>query len=97
MTEPSHYAGLASLYATLPFDAGVPATPNRLAGLPVLLIQGRTDRVIPAELQARSWSYLHDRSGAELTAHRTPAGHHLTDNDINLLAHWISGLRPSPS
>ena len=97
MTEPSHYAGLASLYATLPFDAGVPTSPDRLTGLPVLLVQGTADRVIPVELRARTWSYLHHSSGAALTAHRTPGGHQLTENDVDVLAHWLAALTPNPS
>jgi phospholipase/carboxylesterase len=97
LADPARYAGLASLYATLPFDAGVPTTPERLTGLPVLLVQGSDDRVIPTELQARSWSYLHDSSGAALTAHRTPGGHSLTENDVDVLAHWLDALTASPS
>ncbi len=97
LAEPARYAGLASLYATLPFDAGVPTTPDRLAGLPVLLVQGSADRVIPTELQARTWSYLHDSSGAALTAHRTPGGHGLTESDVDVLARWLDGLTAWPS
>ena len=96
LAEPSRYAGLATLYATLPFDAGVPTTPNRLAGLPVLLVQGSTDRVIPTDLQARSWAYLHESSGATLFARRTPGGHGLTATDVNLLADWLSALPADP-
>jgi phospholipase/carboxylesterase len=32
LDNPTRFAGLATLYATLPFDAGVPTTPGRLAG-----------------------------------------------------------------
>ena len=92
LANPPRYAGLASLYATLPFDAGVPITHDRLAGLPVLLVQGRADHVIPVELQSRSWSYLHDSSGATLSAHRTPGGHGLTEADIASLAGWLAAL-----
>lgn len=92
LADPSRYTGLASLYATLPFDAGVPTTPGRLTGLPVLLVQGEADRVIPVELQTRSWSYLHGESGAELSAHRTSGGHGLTQADVTTLAGWLSTL-----
>jgi phospholipase/carboxylesterase len=74
----------------------VPTIPDRLAGLPVLLVQGSADRVIPTDLQARSWNYLHDSSGAALTAHRTPSGHQLTVSDVDVLAHWLA-LAASPS
>lgn len=96
LADPSRYAGLASLYATLPFDAGVPTTPDRLTGLSVLLVQGSADRVIPVELQARTWSYLHDSSAAALSARRTPGGHGLTGSDVDALARWLGGLTAGP-
>lgn len=96
LADPSRYAGLASLYATLPFEAGVPTAPDRLTGLPVLLLQGSADRVIPPELQARSWRYLHDSSGATLTAHRSSGGHSLTESDVGVLGHWLGALPASP-
>ncbi|GAB2586205.1 hypothetical protein GCM10009593_26570 [Microlunatus antarcticus] len=97
LSEPSRYAGLGTLHATLPFDAGLPTTLDRLAGLPVLIVQGSADRIIPTELEARSWTYLHESSGAALTAHKTPGGHGMTRNDVDVLAHWIAGLPAGPS
>ena len=90
LADPTRFAGLATLYATLPFDAGVPTPPGRLAGVPVLLAQGDADTVIPVELQARSWQYMHAGSGAELTARRSPGGHGLTRDDVEALAGWIT-------
>ena len=90
LADPARFAGLATLYATLPFDAGVPTTPGRLTGVPVLVAQGDADTVIPVELQARSWQYLHADSGAELTARRSPGGHGLTRDDVEALAGWIA-------
>jgi phospholipase/carboxylesterase len=90
LADPARFAGLATLYATLPFDAGVPTSVGRLAGVPVLATQGDTDTVIPVELQARSWQYLHGDSGAELTARRSPGGHTLTNGDVEALAGWLT-------
>jgi phospholipase/carboxylesterase len=92
LDDPARFAGLATLYATLPFDAGVSTTPGRLAGLPVLVAQGDTDQMIPTELQARTWAYLHDESGAKLTARRSPGGHGLTQDDIQALGDWIGTI-----
>lgn len=92
LADPGRFAGLATLYATLPFDAGVPTTPGRLTGVHVLVAQGDADTVIPVELQARSWRYLHDDSGAELTARRSPGGHGLSRDDVEALAAWLPGL-----
>jgi phospholipase/carboxylesterase len=88
---PARFAGVASLYATLPFDAGVPTTPGRLTGLPVLVVQGGADQVIPVDLQARSWEYLHGASGAHVTARRSPGGHALTSDDVRALTEWLTG------
>jgi phospholipase/carboxylesterase len=57
------HAWLDGVHGTLPFDAGVPTDPNRLAGLPVLVAQGDQDAVIPRELLDRTWDYLVGDSG----------------------------------
>jgi phospholipase/carboxylesterase len=92
IAHPDRFAGLATTYATLPFDAGVPVTPGRLEGLPVFLAHGSGDRVIPAELQARTWEYLQHESGAVLTARRSAGGHQLTRDDIEALGEWIDSV-----
>ncbi len=89
LADPSRYAGLATLFATLPFDAGVPTTPGRLTGVPVLVAQGDADTVIPPALQARTWAYLHEESGADVTAVRTPGGHALTADVVAPLSTWV--------
>ncbi|MFI5935203.1 alpha/beta hydrolase [Actinoplanes sp. NPDC051494] len=93
LDDPARYAGAAVLYGTLPFDAGVPVTPDRLAGVPVFLAHGSQDVVIPPELQARTWSYLHDESGATLTARRDPVGHGLAAPAVTALREWLESLR----
>ncbi len=90
LADPARFTGLATLYATLPFDAGVPTPPGHLAGVPVLVAQGDADTVIPVELQARTWQYLHADSGAELTARRSPGGHGLSRDDVEALARWLT-------
>src|SRR5688572_9702657 len=56
LDDPARHAGAAILYGTVPFDAGVPTTPGRLAGVPVFVAQGDRDTVIPRELLDRTWS-----------------------------------------
>jgi phospholipase/carboxylesterase len=90
LDDPPRFAGLATLYAGLPFDAGVPVTPGRLAGVGVFAVQGDADTVIPQDLQRRAWQYLHGDSGAELTSRRSPGGHGITRADIDALADWIT-------
>jgi phospholipase/carboxylesterase len=71
--DPPRYTGAAILFGTLPFDAGVPTTPGRLAGLPMLVTHGYTDTVIPRDLLERTWTYLHDDAGSTTTGVRIPA------------------------
>jgi phospholipase/carboxylesterase len=92
LDDPARFAGLATLYATLPFDAGVPTTPGRLAGVPVLIAQGDADQMIPIELQTRTWEYLHGDSGAHLLARRSSGGHAITKSDLEALAGWIRSI-----
>jgi phospholipase/carboxylesterase len=67
LDDPGRYTGVAILSGTLPFDAGVPTTPDRFAGLPVFVAHGDADTVIPADLLARTWTYLHDEAGSATT------------------------------
>jgi len=90
LADPQRWAGSAILLGTLPFDAGVPVDAGRLAGVPVLVAQGDADTVIPRELLDRTWSYLHDSSGAELTAHRDPGGHGLAAGTLDALTGWLA-------
>lgn len=89
LDDPTRYAGAAVLYGTLPFDAGVPVTPGRLAGVPVLVARGDADDMIPRELLDRTWSYLHDESGAALTAHRDGGGHAISPQSLAVLQEWV--------
>lgn len=92
LSRPERYGAGAVLYGTLPFDAGLATTPERLEGVEVLVIQGERDRVIPADLLARTWSYLHEESGATLRARRSPGGHGLDAEDVVALAEWLRGV-----
>ena len=89
LADPARYAGAAILYGTLPFDAGVPVTPSRLANLPMFVAQGDGDHVIPRELLDRTWTYLLGESGAPTWAHRDPGGHGITPTSLRQLAEWV--------
>lgn len=91
--DPVRYAGTAILHGTLPFkDAGVDVGAGRLSGRPVLVVHGELDTVIPTELQTRTWSWLHDGSGAVVTSRRDPGGHALSASTVAVLGDWIAGL-----
>jgi phospholipase/carboxylesterase len=92
LANPHRFAGAAILYGTLPFDAGVPVTNERLAGVPVFVAHGEQDRVIPAELLQRTWDYLNGDSGASVHARRDPGGHGITGQTLAELGGWIGEL-----
>jgi len=90
LDDPARYAGAAILYGTLPFDAGVPATPARLAGVPVVVVHGEQDTVIPRDLLDRTWQYLLGESGAPTTAQQDPGGHGISVGAVTTVAGWLS-------
>jgi phospholipase/carboxylesterase len=92
LTEPARFAGTAILLGTLPFDAGIPTEAGRLAGSSVFLALGDHDTVIPADLQERTWTYLHEASGATLTARRDPIEHEIHPATIAALAEWLVAI-----
>jgi phospholipase/carboxylesterase len=89
LSDPARFAGAAVLFATLPFEAGVPVERAQLVHLPVFVAQGDEDQVIPAELLDRTWRYLNEESGAPVVARRSPGGHGLTAPVVADLAGWI--------
>jgi phospholipase/carboxylesterase len=92
LDDPGRYAGAAILFGTLPFDAGVPTTPQRLAGVPVLVVQGDQDAVIPRELLDRTWEYATGDSGAAADALRVPGGHGVDAAALLRLRQWLEPL-----
>ncbi|MFJ6281157.1 alpha/beta hydrolase [Arthrobacter subterraneus] len=90
LDAPERFAGGAILYGALPFDAGVPVTPARLAGVPVFVAQGDADTVIPAELLERTWDYLLGDSGAPTYARRDAGGHSLSPQTVDELGGWVA-------
>ena len=90
LDDPARYAGSAVLYGTVPFDAGLPTDPGRIANVPVFVAQGDADQVIPRELLDRTWDYLLSESGAPTVAQRQPGGHQLTAATVHDLGEWIA-------
>jgi phospholipase/carboxylesterase len=92
LSYPERFAGVAILYGTLPFDAGVPVTPGRLAGRSVFVAQGEQDAVIPRELLDRTWDYVLEGSEASAHARRDPGGHGISAQTLAELGFWIQEL-----
>lgn len=89
LDQPSRCVGAALLYGTIPFDAGVPTTPGRLADVHVLHAQGVDDPVMPVELMAQTWEYLTQQSGADLETWRTTGGHAIAPEVLAALDAWL--------
>jgi phospholipase/carboxylesterase len=90
LDDPARYAGAAILYGTLPFDAGVPVTPGRLARVPVFVAQGTHDTVIPRELLDATYSFLLNDSGSPTIARRDPVGHGIGREALANLGGWLA-------
>jgi phospholipase/carboxylesterase len=92
LDDPHRYAGAAILYGTLPFDAGVPTTPGRLAAVPVLVAHGDADVVIPRDLLERTWTYLHGDAGSMTSGVRDPGGHGISAAVLDELHQWLADV-----
>jgi phospholipase/carboxylesterase len=86
LAEPGALAGAVLMRAMLPFD---PRPLPDLKGLPVLMLAGRTDELIPVE-QAGLLAALLGEAGADVTYEVLPAGHGLTQEDVRLAAAWMA-------
>lgn len=92
LDEPARYAGAAILYGTLPFDAGVPTTPQLLARVPVFVAQGSDDSVIPRELLDRTRDYVNHESGALARTLVHPGGHGIGRDALDALIEWLADV-----
>jgi phospholipase/carboxylesterase len=81
LAEPHRFASAVLLAGTLPWDAGLPEEPQRLAGVPVFYGRGALDIVIPIELVARTLAWLRTESGARLTEREYPDLAHTISRD----------------
>jgi phospholipase/carboxylesterase len=89
LKEPGLLGGAILLRAMLPFD---PRPLPDLAGVPVLLIAGTHDELIPVE-RAGLLAALLGEAGAEATYEVLHASHGLTEQDLTLAAEWLKARR----
>ncbi|MDE2282093.1 MAG: hypothetical protein KGJ92_04915 [Actinomycetales bacterium] len=90
LDRPSRLAGVAVLYGTMPFDAGLSTDPDRLDGLAVFHAQATEDAVIPRDLLDRTWAYLSGDAGALAVTHRHTGGHEISQSILPSLRQWIT-------
>jgi phospholipase/carboxylesterase len=72
----------------------VPLVPDvlpNLSGLPVLILAGTQDPIVPAP-QPRALADLLGSAGADVTLHGTLGGHGLTREDLETGERWMHGI-----
>jgi phospholipase/carboxylesterase len=89
LLHPEALAGAALLRAMVPLAAPPPVD---LAGKPVLLLSGAMDPIVPAENAARLAALLED-AGTVVRHQTLPAGHGLSQADLDLVKEWIGSAR----
>ena len=72
-----------------PMRAFIPQNVAALNGLPVLVIAGRSDTVVPPE-RARETPDLLSTAGADVTLQWADAGHDFSMDDDRIAAHWLT-------
>lgn len=95
LDRPSRLAGVAVLYGTMPFDAGLSTDPDQLDGLAVFHAQATDDAVIPRDLLERTWTYLSGDAGAIAVTHRHVGGHEISPSILPSLRQWITARTQS--
>ena len=89
LKEPGALAGAILLRAMLPFD---PRPLPDLRGIPVLLIAGHYDELIPVD-RAGLLAAMLGEAGADVTYEVLHAGHGLTPEDLKLASEWLVSRR----
>jgi phospholipase/carboxylesterase len=84
--DPDLLAGAILMRAMLPFD---PRPLPDLSGIPILLLAGASDPLVPHE-QAGLLAALLGEAGADVTYELLPAGHGLTEYDLTFATRWLA-------
>ena len=90
LDQPKRFAGGILLSGALPFDTDLAIVKDRLADAPLFYGHGSFDRVIPADLVARTGSYLRESSGARLTARDYPIAHEISAPEMHDISTWLT-------
>jgi phospholipase/carboxylesterase len=89
LMRPETLVGAALIRAMTPFE---PQTLPNLAGMPVLMLSGVADPIVPAENRDRLAALLKS-AGADVTYEVVPAGHGLSPEDLEAAARWLAARR----
>ncbi len=86
LMRPETLAGAILMRAMTPFE---PQRLPNLAGMPVLILSGAADPIVPAENSGRLATML-KAAGAETTHEVVPAGHGLSAQDVAAAEGWLA-------
>jgi phospholipase/carboxylesterase len=89
LMRPGTLAGALLMRAMLPFE---PQPLPDLASMPVLLLSGAADPMVPTASRDRLAAVLRD-AGAAVSHEVVAAGHNLTQSDLALAAPWLEHLQ----
>ena len=84
--KPELLSGAVLMRAMMPFD---PRPLPDLDGVPVLILAGASDQMVPTEQAGLLAAYLGE-AGADVTYEVLPAGHNLTEQDLVHAAGWLA-------
>jgi phospholipase/carboxylesterase len=87
LNRPAALKGAILIRGMMPFD---PVHNARLDGVPVLILNGREDPIVPAETRDRLDRTLRE-AGADVRYEVFAAGHQLARQDLALSAAWLEG------
>lgn len=93
MLHPGALRGAVLLRAMIPLRE---MPQGRLDGIPVLLLSGTADPIVPSENSARLAKQLSEL-GATVTYRELPAGHGITGADVTLTRDWLKRLQADVS
>jgi phospholipase/carboxylesterase len=86
LNHPGALKGAILIRGMLPFD---PPPGAKLNGVPVLMLNGSNDPIVPTDTRDRLARALKD-AGADLRDEILPAGHQLTRQDLAIAAEWLA-------
>ena len=92
LLHPEALAGAVLLRPMVPLSDAAPAD---LAGRPVLMLSGAVDPIVPAENAARLAALL-AAAGARVAHATVPAGHGLSQADLDRVEAWMAREAPLP-
>ena len=85
-TNPEALTGAVLMRAMTPCE---PEKPPNLRGIPVLMLSGAVDPIVPSQSRERLYQLL-SAAGADVTHKIVPGGHGLLPQDLAAASRWLA-------